>query len=204
MVQFNGPHGKIPVAYLRRGSYNPPAEPTTTFEGKTVLVTGCSSGIGYQAAKKIPALSPMKLIIGIRIISKGEAAKAQILVQVSSIDSSIIEAYPIDHTSFDSVTKFVDAVKRSTQTLDSAILYVGAANSKYEPVEGGWDTTIKVNVLSAALVAMELLPLLRATPGSASEFVNSISYCNVTSEDVAPLIDEPSASALEFFNDPSR
>ncbi|KAI0536213.1 putative short-chain dehydrogenase [Xylaria digitata] len=204
MVQFNGPHGKIPISYLRRGSCNPPAESTTTFEGKTVLVTGCNSGIGYQAAKKIAALSPKKLIIGTRTVGQGEAAKAQILARVPSIDSSIIEAYPIDHTSFDSVTKFVDAVKRSTQTLDGAILCVGAANFKHELVEGGWDTTIKVNVISAALVAIELLPLLKATPVSALEFVNSISYCNVTSEDVARLIEDPSASVLEFFNDPSR
>lgn len=36
------------------------------------------------------------------------------------------------------------------------------------------------------------------------EFVNSISYCNVTSQDVAGIVDDPTASALEYFNDAER
>lgn len=46
MVQFNGPHGKVTVAYLRQGGLNPPAEPPSeSFAGKTVAITGCASGI---------------------------------------------------------------------------------------------------------------------------------------------------------------
>jgi hypothetical protein len=45
MVQFNGPHGKVTVAYLRQGGLHPPVEPSESFEGKTVVVTGCASGI---------------------------------------------------------------------------------------------------------------------------------------------------------------
>jgi len=70
--------------------------------------------------------------------------------------------------------------------------------------EDGWATTFKVNVLSQALITLELLPLLKATPGSVLEFVNSISYCNVTSQDVAPLLDNPTASALDYFNNAER
>ncbi|KAI8631478.1 putative short-chain dehydrogenase [Xylariaceae sp. FL1651] len=204
MVQFNGPYGKVPVSYLRNGGYNPPAEPTKTFEGKTVLITGCSSGIGYEAALKVASLKPKKLILGNRTLAKAEVTKAKILAHVPSLDASVIEILPVEYTSFASVSQFTEAVKRSTLTLDGVILSVGVAQLKYEPVEDGWETTIKVNVLSAALVAVELLPLLRATPGSVLEFVTSISYCNVTSLDVAPLIEDPSASALKFFNDPGR
>lgn len=46
MVQFNGPHGKVTVSYLRQGGLNPPAPaPEGSFAGKTVVITGCSSGI---------------------------------------------------------------------------------------------------------------------------------------------------------------
>ncbi|KAI0187291.1 putative short-chain dehydrogenase [Xylaria flabelliformis] len=204
MVQFNGPHGKVPVSYLRNGGYNPPAEPTKTFEDKTVLVTGCSSGLGFEAALKIASLKPKKLILGNRTLAKAEVTKAKILAQVPSLDSSVIEILPVDYTSFASVTQFTTAVRKSTQSLDGVILSVGVAQLKYEAGEDGWETTIKVNVLSAALVAIELLPLLKATPGSVLEFVTSISYCNVTSEDVAPLLEDPSAGALAFFNNPER
>lgn len=45
MVQFNGPYGKLGPGYFYRGARNPPAEPTQRFDGKTVLVTGCNSGV---------------------------------------------------------------------------------------------------------------------------------------------------------------
>lgn len=66
-----------------------------------------------------------------------------------------------------------------------------------------WPTTFVVNVLAPALLSLELLPLLHAT-GGVLEFVNSISYCNVTSEDIAELLDNPHANSLEFFNGPGR
>jgi NAD(P)-dependent dehydrogenase (short-subunit alcohol dehydrogenase family) len=145
------------------------------------------------------------LILGTRTVAKGEATKSKILAQVPSLDSSVIEVFPIEYTSFASVSQFTEAVKRSTQTLDCVLLSAGVVLPKHETVDDdGWDTALKVNVLSAALVAIELLPLLKATPGSVLEFVDSVAYCNVTSKDVAPLVEDPSASTLEFFNNPER
>ncbi|KAH8198416.1 hypothetical protein TruAng_007400 [Truncatella angustata] len=181
MVQFNGPHGKISDDYLRNARLNPPTEPTQTFEGKTVLVTGCT-----------------------RTVAKGEATKSKILGQVSSLESHSIEVFAVEYTSFLSVNKFVAAVKRSTQTLDCAILSAGVVFPEQQLGEDGWDTAIKVNVLSTALLAIELLPLLKATPSSVLEFVSSVSYCNVTSEDLAAILREPSANTLQFFNDSHR
>ncbi|KAK7756049.1 hypothetical protein SLS62_001992 [Diatrype stigma] len=205
MVQFNGPHGKVTVGYLRQGGLNPPAEPPSgSFEGKTVVITGCASGIGFQAALQIAALKPKKLILGTRDVVKGEATKSDILAKVASLDSSVVEVIPVEYTSFASVSQFADAIKQTTQTLDCVLLSAGLALPTRETTEDGWATTLKVNVLSPALIALELLPLLRSTPGSVLEFVNSISYCNVTSADVAPLVDDPAASALAFFNDAER
>jgi hypothetical protein len=45
MVQFDGPHGKLGPGYFYRGARHPPAEPTQRFDGKTVLVTGCNTGV---------------------------------------------------------------------------------------------------------------------------------------------------------------
>lgn len=121
-----------------------------------------------------------------------------------SLDSSIVEVIPVEYTSFASVSQFTDAIKRTTQTLDCVLLSAGLALPTRETTEDGWATTFKVNVLSPALIALELLPLLKVTPGSVLEFVNSISYCNVTSQDVAGIVDDPTASALEYFNDAER
>lgn len=123
---------------------------------------------------------------------------------MQSLDTAVIEVIPVEYTSFESVVRFVDAIKRTTQTLDCVLLSAGLALPTREVTEDGWPTTFKVNVLSPALIALELLPLLKATPGSVLEFVNSISYCNVTSQDVAPLLEDPKANALQFFNDVER
>lgn len=61
MVQFNGPHGKVTVSYLRRGGLNPPAPaPRDAFAGKTVLITGCSSGIVRPLQSSLPHYSTMR------------------------------------------------------------------------------------------------------------------------------------------------
>ncbi|KAM7195189.1 Short-chain dehydrogenase sdnK [Rhypophila sp. PSN 637] len=216
MVQFNGPHGKVTVSYLRQGGLNPPAPaPENAFTGKTVVITGCSSGIGYQAAVQIAAQSPKRLILGTRTLSKGKATKQSILTAVPSLDGdNAVEIIPIECSDLDSVREFASAVKETIGTgssLDCVLLGAGVALPTREVVALGldeWPTTFVVNVLAPALLALELLPLLRKTPGSVLEFVNSISYCNVTSEDVAPLMRklerQKDASALKFFNDPER
>lgn len=153
---------------------------------------------------KIAALKPKKLILGTRTAIKGEITKSDIIAKVPSLDSSVIEVIPVEYTSFNSISQFADAIKRTVQTLDCVLLSAGLALPTRETTEDGWATTFKVNVLSPTLIALELLPLLKATSGSVLEFVNSISYCNVTSEDVAPLLSNPRANALEYFNDAER
>lgn len=160
---------------------------------------------GYQAALKIASLKPKKLILGTRTVAKGEATKRDIIARVPSIDDSIIDVIPVEYTSFNSVSQFCEAIKRNTLTLDCVLLSAGLALPTRETTkEDGWATTLQVNVLSPTLIALQLLPLLKDTPGSVLEFVNSISYCNVTSQDVAPLVDNPSANALEYFNNAER
>ncbi|KAK8849241.1 short-chain dehydrogenase [Apiospora arundinis] len=205
MVQFNGPNGKVTVAYLRQGGLNPPAEPPSeSFAGKTVAITGCASGIGYEAAMRIAELKPKKLILGARTAEKAERVKCDILAKVPSLDEAAIQLVPVEYTSFSSVSQFAATIRQTTQTLDCLLLSAGVALPTRETAEDGWPTTFKVNVLAPTLLAIELLPLLRATPGSVLEFVNSISYCNVTSQDVAPLLDDPAMSTLAYFNGPER
>jgi Enoyl-(Acyl carrier protein) reductase len=132
---------------------------------------------------------------------------------VPSLDRSAIEICEIEYASFRSVSAFADAVKASTPTLDCVLLSAGVAMPAYETtteegVPGEWEMAIKVNVLSAALLAVELLPLLRNTPGSILEFVGSCGYCNVSSKQVAPLLQSSTGGAelkvLEFLNGRER
>lgn len=164
---------------------------------------------------KIAALNPKRLILGTRTIAKGEATRDKILKQVPSINRSTIEIFEIEYTSFRSVSKFAEAIKKSTTTLDCVLLSAGLVNPSYEATHeegvGSWDMAIKVNVLSAALLAIELLPLLKQTPGSVLNFVGSTGYTNVTSQQLKPILDKIANSqatedvnALGFFNNAKR
>ncbi|KAI0537159.1 short-chain dehydrogenase/reductase [Xylaria digitata] len=51
---------------LRWGTKNPPADPKVPFAGKTVLVTGANTGLGFQAAQKYAALGAERLVLGVR------------------------------------------------------------------------------------------------------------------------------------------
>ena len=61
-----------------------PHDPTTSFEGKTVIVTGATSGLGYEAALKFAKLGASKVILTARDMSKGQTCKALIEAKKSS------------------------------------------------------------------------------------------------------------------------
>ena len=56
-------------------TWTPPADPTTSFTGRTIVVTGANTGLGFEAALKIYALGAECVVMGVRDIAKGEAAK---------------------------------------------------------------------------------------------------------------------------------
>ncbi|KAI3342301.1 short-chain dehydrogenase/reductase [Ustulina deusta] len=159
---------------LRWGTKNPPADPRVSFAGKTVLVTGANAGLGFQAAQKYAALGAERLILGVRSQAKGEEAKRAI---AKATGHSNIDILTVDLTSFDSVQAFVEKLEKTTDRLDVALLNAGLGNPNYEKSPLGWEMAVQVNVLSTALMAALLLPILRstATQGSTPHltFVNS-------------------------------
>ncbi|KAI9710562.1 MAG: hypothetical protein M1820_002698 [Bogoriella megaspora] len=145
---------------MRHDKKNPPSEPTTSFEGKTVLVTGANAGVGFQTALKVAKLGVSKLILGVRNLNKGEAAKALMLSQ-SSISPGDLVVESVDCDSPSSVSSFAKRISSSVDGLDVVLLNAGIAAPSYSVSKSGWEMTLHINVLSTAQLALELLPLLR-------------------------------------------
>ncbi|RFU80554.1 short-chain dehydrogenase reductase sdr [Trichoderma arundinaceum] len=173
------------LSKLRWAVKNPPSDPQISFAGKTVLVTGANTGLGFEAAVKYSALGAEKLILGVRSIEKGEVAKKQILERTGRKNETI-DIVTVDLSDFGSVQAFVPALEAKVEHLDVALLCAGLGNPTYVKASTGWEMAIQVNVLSTALIAILLLPLLRQTAAAGRQvhmtFVESVGHEAVQKE----------------------
>src|SRR5947207_9430389 len=99
------PQGLEGLRKARWAAKNLPMNPEASFSGNTVLVTGSNTGLGFQAAIKYAALGASTLILGVRSVEKGEAAKAAIVEQ-AGCRPDIIKVMQIDMNIFSSVEEF--------------------------------------------------------------------------------------------------
>ncbi|KAK7730441.1 hypothetical protein SLS63_005686 [Diaporthe eres] len=173
------PSGSSMLGGLWWSRKHPPKDYQVSFAGKTVLVTGANTGLGFEAAVKYVALGAEKLILGVRSFAKGEDARRRILERTGrSSDNVDITIMTVDLSDYASVQNFVRNLAQETRYLDVALLNAGLGNPKFEQSPAGWEMALQVNVLSTALMAVLLLPLLRSTATARGKavhltFVNS-------------------------------
>lgn len=103
--------------------------PSEDLSGKTVIVVGANSGIGYETAKHLAYMGPGKLILACRDNERGDAAaerESLISFTFSNLGSRFlnnnlgmmrethcnnIEMWLLDLGNFESVNSFVDRVE---------------------------------------------------------------------------------------------
>lgn len=181
------------------------------FTGKTVLVTGANTGLGFEAALKIVHLQAKHVILGVRDVEKGEQAKERILqsksqttvpasgvVRVSGTRDQKISVRKLDMNDYGSIHNFVNELAAKDGPLDVAILNAGVFGVKYEPLSKyGWEHDLQVNVLSTALLSLLLLDSKTIKPKTGVlEFVASrrMQAVRLTEEE------KNAPSLLEVFN----
>lgn len=184
---------------LLRTQYTPPTEPTTSFIGKTVVLTGATSGLGFEAALKLLNLGVSQLIIGSRSLSRGKSAQEELEKRTQRRD--VIQVWELEMNSFPSVKQFASRVENEAKRLDVALLNAGLWNRDYSVSTHGWEEVLQVNTLSTALLAVLLLPKLREAPDGPGHLtiVSSQQFVRVKSESL-----QTERSMLEHLNDPTR
>ena len=153
------------AAFLRllHGKWYPPADPTTSFHRKTILVTGSNVGLGFEAVKKYVLLGAQRVILAVRNVEKGTKAKEAVEQHNGQPLQTRIDVWELDMDRFASVTAFAARVDRELERLDVALLNAGVMMRPFRTSPEGWEETIQVNVLSTAFLALRLLPKLRAS-----------------------------------------
>lgn len=137
-----------------------PLPTNVSLEGKTALITGANSGLGLEAARELVARKLSHLIIAVRDVSKGEAAKKDILESTKA--ACEIEVWPLDYDFYDSIIEFqkrIDGLER----LDYALLNAGVKMMQYSSSPLGHETNVQVNHLGTSAVSLAVLPTLKKT-----------------------------------------
>ncbi|KAJ7180936.1 hypothetical protein C8R46DRAFT_1319409 [Mycena filopes] len=129
--------------------------------GRTFVVTGSNTGIGFGLALHLARLQAAQLILAVRDLKKGEAAKESIIAQTGFKGS--LEVWELDMADFSSVKRFAERANTTLKRLDGVNLNAGINMWEWKPTADGWERILQINALSTGLLAVLLLPLLQAT-----------------------------------------
>lgn len=181
-------------SFLRRQLYEKPKLPKDVIlEGQTAIITGSNSGIGLECAKQLLDYGLARLIIAVRNESKGQEARKNLLSGRQE-PMPTIEVWKLDLTLYDNVAAFTERAQ-DLDRLDIVVLNAGISNQFYSKVDStGHEETIQVNVLSTALLAILLLPIIKAKkrrePPGRLVFVSSdmASWATLKQKDAVPLL----------------
>ncbi len=150
--------------------------------GRVVIVTGSSSGIGYEAAKVL-AEKNAKVIIAVRNLDKGNKAIEKIK---SGRPGTDLELMQLDLSDLSSVKKFVEDFKSKYSKLDLLINNAGVMIPPYSKTKDGFELQMGTNHLGHFALSLQLVDLLDTTEGSRIVNVSSAAhkYGNINIDDL--------------------
>lgn len=130
--------------------------------GQVCIVTGANSGIGYHTAKGL-AEREATVVMVVRNMDKGETAMEEIK---QATGASSVYLMHCDVSDVASVDRFTKAFKERFMCLNVLINNAGAAFSKRQETEAGFEKTIATNYLGVFRLTNNLLAMLRETKPS--------------------------------------
>lgn len=180
------------VKFLKDQLFTTLPYPQESAADQTVIITGANVGLGFEAARHFVRLGAAKIILAVRDQQKGEAAKRSIRELEKCQD--VVEVWPLDLCSYDSVQQFAEQVQKTLPRVDILLENAGVAKYTYSTAEDD-ETSITVNVVSTFLLALLLLPKLQET----AVRYNVTPHLTIVSSNVHFFTQFPEKSSPDIF-----
>ncbi|PVF95993.1 NAD(P)-binding protein [Serendipita vermifera] len=176
--------------------------------GRTVIVTGSNVGLGLEAARHLYGMNTGRLILAVRNVDKGEAAKQSIVDSANKKGETKVDVWELDLNSFDSVKRFAKRCNEELDRLDIFLANAGVAAGQFLLTNDGYEVSVQTNVLSTFLVSTLVLPLLNKTASLPApvEGVKLKPHLVIASSEVhfgAKFSERDAPSIYEALNNPS-
>lgn len=138
--------------------------------GKKVIVTGGSSGIGFETASHL-AFHGADVTLAVRNLEKGREAASRI---GSVKDAGRVTAMELDLADLSSVKGFTDQVMNDFERLDILVNNAGVMMPPFKKTADGFELQMGTNHFGHFALTAQLMPLLLGTPLSRVVTVSSI------------------------------
>lgn len=143
---------------------------STSLEGKTILITGANSGIGYKTAETCIYLGA-NVIMACRNTERANEAKNKLLSEYPKANISIME---LDLASFSSIDSFTKKIVDEQTNIDVFVNNAGIFHQPHKTTKEGFELVIGVNYLGTYYLTKKIMPYLLSLP-------HEVVYINTTS-----------------------
>jgi len=141
-------------------------------KGKTILVTGGNSGIGYYAALALAKVGADVIIAGRNAKRVDQAVRD---IKAEGIEGSI-NAGIVDLASLKSVQEYAEQFRTKYSRLDVLINNAGVMMPPEGATEDGFESQFGINFIGHFALTGRLYDMLKSTPGSRVVTLSSIAH----------------------------
>ena len=145
-----------------------------SIEGKTAIVTGSNTGIGFETAKGL-ASKNIHVIMACRNLQKAEKAKNLILKEFPSAKLSVML---LDLSDLHSIELFASTFLEKFEQLDILVNNAGVMVPPFSKTKDGFELQTGANYLGHFHLTNLLFPVLKKTPEARIITLSSIAHKN--------------------------
>lgn len=131
-------------------------------QGTRVVITGASSGIGYETARAFAAKGA-EVIMAIRNLKKGEEAARQLKKENPG---AVLKLMKLDLSDLTSVRKFTQEFQQAYDSLDLLINNAGVMIPPFQKTKDGFELQFGSNHLGHFALTGLMLPMMSSVPSS--------------------------------------